>query len=90
MCEILTIVAALAFSALWMSKRRAGRDAGAEGTTALAFWGAALMWAVDCAVSLMEGEGLLDLSWDDTSLGAVIVAAGLAFYGILRIRRAKA
>ena len=89
MCEILTIIAALAFSALWMSKRRAGRDAGAEGTTALAFWGAALMWAVDCVRSAMEGEGLLDLSREDAVLGVLILAAGVAVYVFLAFRERR-
>ena len=74
MCELMAIAAALVFSLLALSARRAGRPASALATTALAFWGAALMWAVDCAHAALEGEPLLDLSWDDAALGAVVVA----------------
>lgn len=91
MCELMTIAAALVFAALAAAARRAGRPAGALGTTALVFPGAALMWSVDCVHSLLEGEGLLDLSADDARLGALVVAAGLALFALLRLReRARA
>ena len=49
------------------------------------------MWSVDCVHSLLEGEGLLDLSADDARLGALVVAAGLALFALLRLReRARA
>ncbi len=89
MCELMTIAAALVFTALWFFARRAGRPSGAAGTTALMFWGAALMWAVDCVKSAMDGEGLLDLSREDAILGAIILAAGLAVYGVLVFREKK-
>ena len=89
MCELMTIVAALVFTALWFSARRAGRPANAKGTAALMFWGAALMWAVDCVKSAMDGEGLLDLSREDAILGAIILAAGLAVYGVLAFRERR-
>lgn len=85
MCELMTIVAALVFTALWLSARRASRPCGALGTAALMFWGAALMWAVDCARSALEGEGLLDLSREDAVLGAIILAAGVAVYAVLAL-----
>ena len=69
MCELMTIAAAILFTALAAFARRAGRPARALGTTALVFWGAALMWSVDCVHSWMEGEGLFDLSADDAALG---------------------
>lgn len=91
MCELMTVAAALVFAALAAAARRAGRPAGALGTTALVFAGAALMWSVDCVHSLLEGEGLLDLSADDARLGALVVAAGLALFALLRLReRARA
>ena len=58
----------------------------AVGTTALVFWGAALMWSVDCVHAAMEGEGLLDLSREDAVLGAIILAAGLGLHAILAFR----
>lgn len=89
MCELLTIAAAVLFTALFAASRRRGKAAGALGTTALAFWGAALMWSVDCVHSLMEGEGLLDFSLDDAKLGAVIIATGLLLYVVLAIREKR-
>ena len=84
MKKVITIAAALVYTALWFFARRAGRPSGAEGTTALMFWGAALMWAVDCVHSAMEGEGLFDISKEDTILGCIILAAGLLVFGVMR------
>jgi len=89
MCELMTIAAALVFTALWFRARRASRSAQAEGTAALMFWGAALMWAVDCVKSAMDGEGLLDLSREDALLGVIILAAGLAVYAVLALRERR-
>ena len=79
MCELMTIAAALVFTALYFTCARTK----AVFTTMLMFWGAALMWSVDCVHSLMEGEGLFDLSREDALLGAIILAAGLAVFGVL-------
>lgn len=79
MCELMTIAAAAAFTALYFTKMRTR----AAFTTMLMFWGAALMWSVDCVHSLMEGEGLLDMSREDAVLGTIILAAGLAVFGVL-------
>ena len=89
MCELMTIAAAILFAALAASARKAGRPARALGTTALVFTGAALMWSVDCIHSFLAGEGLLDLSKDDAALGAVVVAAGLALFAVLRVRESR-
>ncbi|MBQ7721683.1 MAG: hypothetical protein IJT64_02115 [Kiritimatiellae bacterium] len=89
MCELMTIAAALCVSALWWFARRNGHPTRALGTTALALWGAALMWSVDCVHSLMEGEGLLDLSADDAALGALILVAAAALYAVLRFREGR-
>lgn len=86
MCELMTIAAAMIVSALWWFARRGGRPSGALATTALALWGAALMWSVDCVHSLREGEGLLDMSADDAALGAVILGAAAVLYIVLRLR----
>ena len=83
MCEIMTIAAALLFAALAAAARNAGRPARALGTTALVFTGAALMWSVDCVANAMDGEGLLDMSREDTLLGGIIVVAGLAVFAVL-------
>ena len=90
MCELMTIGAALLFAALAALARKSGRPLRALGTTALVFFGAALMWSVDCVHSFIEGEGLLDLSLDDAKLGALVLAAGLALFAFLRVREARA
>lgn len=90
MCELMTIAAALVCAALAWRARRAGRPAEALSTTALAFAGAALMWSVDCVHSLLEGDGLLDLSAGDAALGALVLACGAALFAVLRIREARA
>ncbi len=79
MCELMTIAAAIVFTVVYFC----GRRSSAVFTTMLMFWGAALMWSVDCVKSAMDGEGLLDLSWEDTILGFIILAAGLAVFGIM-------
>lgn len=90
MCELMTIAATALFAALAFRARRAGRPARALGTTALAFAGAALMWSVDCVHAFLEEGELFDLSGDDARLGALILAAGLALFAVLRAREAAA
>lgn len=90
MCEIFTILAAAVFTGLFAAARRAGRPAKALAAAALAFWGAAIMWAVDCVANRMEGEPLFDLSREDAVLGAIILAAGLALYGVMAVRERRA
>lgn len=79
MCEIMTIVAALAFTALYFC----GRRSKAVFTTMLMFWGAALMWSVDCVANKLDGEALFDISKEDTVLGFIILGAGLLVFAIL-------
>ena len=47
MCELMTIAAALVFTALYCIGKGKGWKTEALFTTMLMFWGAALMWAVD-------------------------------------------
>ena len=82
MCELMTIGAAVLFTILYFTRFRTR----AVFTTMLMFWGAALMWSVDCVHSLMEGEGLFDLSREDAILGAIILASGLAVFAVLSLR----
>jgi drug/metabolite transporter (DMT)-like permease len=88
--ELLCIAAAILFTALGVRARRTGRPARALGTTALVFWGAALMWSVDCVATVLEGEGLFEEWRDDALLGALIVAAGVALFAVLRLRESSA
>ena len=82
MCELMTIGAAVLFTILYFTRLRTR----AVFATMLMFWGAALMWSVDCVHSYMEGDGLFDLSREDTILGAIILASGLAVFAVLAVR----
>ena len=82
MCELMTIGAAVLFTILYFTRFRTR----AVFATMMMFWGAALMWSVDCVHSYMEGEGLFDLSREDTILGAIILASGLAVFAVLAMR----
>ena len=82
MCELMTIGAAVLFTILYFTRFRTR----AVFATMLMFWGAALMWSVDCVHSYMEGEGLFDLSREDAVLGAIILASGLAVFAVLAVR----
>ena len=86
MCELMTIAAAIFVTACFVAARRAGRPTGALWTTALALWGAALMWSVDCVANALEGEALLDISREDTILGFIILAAGILLFGVLSLK----
>ena len=88
MCELMTILAAVLVSVAFFFVRRAGRPARALGTTALALWGAALMWSVDCVHSFLEGEGLFDFSAVDAALGGLILACAALLYAVLRVGEA--
>ena len=84
MCELMTIAATLVFAAWHFSLKRRGRTDGAVFATMLMFLGAALMWGVDCVAGAMEGDALFDISKDDTLLGCVVFAAGLAVFGLVK------
>ena len=81
MCEIMTILAALAFTAIYFF----GKRSQAVFTTMLMFWGAALMWGVDCVAEMMAGEPLFDISHEDTVLGFIILGAGLLVFAALSL-----
>lgn len=85
MCELMTIAAAMGFTAWYFAARRRGRPAGAVFTAMLMFWGAALMWAVDCVANAMEGETLFDISGKDFFLGLIIWGFGLAAFGVFSL-----
>ena len=85
MCELMTIAAAILFTLLYIAGRRKGYPCKAEFATMLMFWGAALMWSVDCVANKLDGEELLDISREDTVLGFIILAAGFLVYGAMRL-----
>ena len=86
MCELMTIAAALVFTAWHFANRRRGVARPAVFTTMIMFWGAALMWSVDCVFNAADGEGLFDISREDTVLGFIILAAGLLVFGALSLK----
>ena len=85
MCEIMTILATAAFTAIYFAGRRNGKASPAAFTTMLMFWGAALMWSVDCVANRLDGEPLFDISREDTTLGFIILGAGLLVYAALAL-----
>ena len=80
MCLIMTIIAAVVFTALWAKMRKQSLL-----TTTLMFWAAALMWSVDGVASVLDGEPFFDISREDTSLGAIIVLCGVAIFAVLAV-----
>ena len=78
-------MAALALTVVYAVGRRAGRPSQATFTAMLMFWGAALMWGVDCVANKLDGEPMFDLSREDTTLGFIILAAGLLVYAALAL-----
>ncbi len=83
MCLMLTCLAAVVTSILWYFKD--AKNSYKLGTLALMYWGASLMWLVDCVFALMDGEAFLDLSFDDTLLGGLIVLCGVVAWFVILI-----
>lgn len=77
MCEIMTIIAAVVFTAVFLVQKKSGKSDKSVFLGMLMFWGAALMWLVDCIFSAAGGEGFFDISMNDAVLGAIILVAGL-------------
>lgn len=82
MCEIMTICAAVIFSAAYLIQKKAGKNSKNTGFASLMFWGAALMWFCDCIFSAAGGDSFFDISAEDTMLGAIIIAAGLGIFAL--------
>ena len=80
MCLIMTIIAAVVFTAFWAKKRTQSLL-----TTTLMFWAAALMWSVDGVASVLEGEPFFDISREDTILGVIIILCGVAIFAVLAV-----
>ena len=89
MCELTTIVAALFLTAAYFAGKASGKASGATFTAMLMFWGAALMWAVDCVAEKLDGGPLFDFSREDAVLGGIILAAGLLVYGARALRERR-
>lgn len=89
MCLILTILSASVFSVIYLLGGKNSGNAAALKTTALMFWAAALMWSVDGIASVLGGEPFFDISAEDALLGAIIVASGCAFFGLVSLLKMK-
>ncbi len=96
MCELMTIVAAVVFTVLYFQFRNRS-VAQSLFNTMMMFWGAALMWSVDCVFGLAEAEpgtpffqAFFDLSVHDAILGGIIVACGLLFFAVSALRQRAA
>lgn len=83
MCLLITLFAAVISSICWfVSNPQRNLQLG---TLSLMYWGAGLMWIVDCIAALSEGEPFLTISGDDAVLGAVVVLCGLIVWFVLLI-----
>lgn len=85
MCEIMTIIAALICTALFYVQKKNGKKDRSLLLGMLMFWGASLMWLIDCIFSAAGGEGFFDISMEDTILGIIILAAGFAVMNVTKI-----
>ena len=84
MCELATICAAILFTAVWALSKHRGSEDSAAFTTMLMFWGAALMWGVDCTANFLDCESFFDISAKDTILGLITTASGIVVYFALK------
>lgn len=75
---ILTLAAALVATILWRRKRGHRLE-----LLCFMYWGASLMWLVDGIVSVAEGGPFFEMTTDAALLGALVVVAGLAVWGVV-------
>ena len=85
MCEIMTIITAIICTALFYVQKKNGKKDRSLVLGMLMFWGASLMWLIDCIFSAAGGEGFFDISMEDTILGIIILAAGFAVMNVTKI-----
>ena len=85
MCEIMTIIAAVICTAVFFVQKKNGKKERSVGLGMFMFWGASLMWLIDCIFSAAGGEGFFDISMEDTILGIIILAAGFAVMNVTKI-----
>lgn len=85
MCEIMTIIAAVICTAVFFVQKKNGKKERSVVLGMLMFWGASLMWLIDCIFSAAGGEGFFDISMEDTILGIIILAAGFAVMNVTKI-----
>ncbi len=89
MCEIITIIAAVFCTAVFIVQKNNGKTDRGVFLGMLMFWGASLMWLIDCIFSAAGEEGFFDISMEDTILGIIILAAGLCAMYVRKIAAKK-
>jgi NADH:ubiquinone oxidoreductase subunit 6 (subunit J) len=80
---IITALAAVITTVVWYKKR--ADDKHRLGTLCLMYWGATMMWLVDCIAVIIAGEEeIIDTSLDATLLGVSVVVLGLIIWFVIR------
>ena len=82
MCEILTVIAACISTTLFFILKAKFQKTWCTGKLALAYWGASLMWLVDCIVNVIDGLPFFDMSREDALLGLAVIGCGIVLWGI--------
>lgn len=85
MCLIMTIITACILSSIFIMQHNKGTVKKSLATTLLMFWAAAIMWCVDSITCVTQGEPFFDISKEDSILGVIVVAIGLAVFAILSL-----
>lgn len=81
---VFTLISAIAATVLWAKNKGCRLE-----VLCFIYWGASLMWLVDSIVSVMEGGPFFEMTADAALLGAVVVSAGLAVWGIVLLTERK-
>lgn len=89
MTLVITAIAAIIAIVVRFS-RPAWAKRNSIGILALMYTGASLMWSMDLAATLMEGEAFIDFAdaaatMDDAFLGAIVVILGLVIWGVINV-----
>jgi hypothetical protein len=82
MCLLVTLFAAIIASIIWYT--HAENDIYRVKVLAAIYWGASLMWGVDCVADALDGKSPFSATADDFLLAGLIVASGLAAFAFLR------
>lgn len=85
MCEIMTIIAAVICTAVFFVQKKNGKKERSVVLGMFMFWGASLMWFIDCIFSAAAGEGFFDISMEDAILGVIILLAGFCAMNVTRL-----
>ncbi|MCH5323530.1 MAG: hypothetical protein J1E31_08195 [Helicobacter sp.] len=81
MCLFITLFAAILATLAWYFINSNCK----LGTLSLIYWGAGIMWIVDCSFAYFSQEPFWDISVDDALLGGVVVWCGLVLWFLLLV-----